>query len=176
MGRDKAGLPADGRSGETMGSQVARALGQCVEKVRVVLRADQPNPLGLERVDDSHVQRAPIVGIAAALRASDAGAVLVAACDLPELHARFLLALLAHVPEEGGPEIVAAHGPGGPEPLVAVYRTDLLPELERRIEAGELALQPLLRARETRLVPEALLREIDPELRALRNVNLPEDL
>ncbi len=58
---------------------------------------------------------------------------------------------------------MAPLGPNGPEPLIAIYRKALLPELERRIAAGALALQPLL-------------REIDPQLAALRNVNRPEDL
>lgn len=173
MGRDKASLPV---GGTPMGRAVADALGACLAVVRVVLRPDQPEVLGLPRIDDAHELRAPIVGVAAALRACRAHAVLVAACDLPGLHPRFVLALLSQVPATGGPEIVAPVGPGGPEPLVAIYRADLLPELERRIAAGELALQSLLRERDTRRIPEALLREIDPDLAALRNVNRPEDL
>lgn len=173
MGRDKASLEVGGTA---MGERVARALGACVETVRVVLRPGAPDPLGLPRVEDAHEARAPIVGVAAALRACTTQAVLVAACDLPDLHPRFLLALLSQVPASGAPEIVAASGPGGPEPLVAVYQRSLLPEIERRIAAGELSLQSLLRDRETRLVPESLLREIDPDLAALRNANRPEDL
>jgi molybdopterin-guanine dinucleotide biosynthesis protein A len=173
MGRDKASLELDGAP---MGASVASALGACVETVRIVLRPEQQNPLGLPRVDDAHPERAPIVGVAAALRACAAEAVLVAACDLPDLHPRFLLALLAHVPASGGPEVVVPRGPRGPEPLIAVYRKALLPELERRIGAGELALQALLRECDAHFVAESLLREIDPELAALRNVNRPEDL
>jgi molybdopterin-guanine dinucleotide biosynthesis protein A len=173
MGRDKARLEIDG---VPMAARVADALGACVETVRIVLRSDQENPLALPRVDDAHPERAPIVGVAAALRACEADAVLVAACDLPGLQPRFVLALLAYVPTAGPPEIVAPLGARGPEPLVAVYRKSLLPELERRIAEGPLALQQLLRERDTRLVPEALLREVDPELESLRNVNRPEDL
>lgn len=173
MGRDKASLEVDGTP---LAALVASALCECLETVRVVLRPEQRNPLGLPRVDDEHRERAPIVGIAAALHASASEAVLVAACDLPGLHPRFLLALLAHVPAADGPEIVAPVGPNGPEPLIAVYRRVLLPEIERRIAAGELALQALLGARDTRFVSESLLREIDPELDALRNLNRPEEL
>ncbi|MBW2280029.1 MAG: molybdenum cofactor guanylyltransferase [Deltaproteobacteria bacterium] len=173
MGRDKASLDLDGTA---MASRVASALGDCLSTVRIVLRPGQPNPTDLPRIDDHHEARAPIVGVAAALEAAEAPAVLVAACDLPGLHARFLLALLAHVPASGGPEIVAPRTSRGPEPLVAVYRRTLLPELGRRIGAGELALQGLLRDCDTRFVDAALLREIDPDLEALRNVNRPEDL
>lgn len=173
MGRDKASLEVDGTA---LAASVASALCECLETVRVVLRPEQKNPLGLPRVDDAHQERAPIVGIAAALRASASDAVLVAACDLPGLHPRFLLALLAHVPAVDGPEIVAPVGPNGPEPLIAVYRRVLLPEIERRIAVGELALQALIGERDTRFIAESLLREIDPELGALRNLNRPEDL
>ena len=42
--------------------------------------------------------------------------------------------------------------------------------------SGDLALQGLLVKRDTRFVAESLLRELDPELGALRNLNRPEDL
>ncbi len=87
----------------------------------------------------------------------------------------YFMALLALVPAQAGHDVVAPLGPGGYEPLLAVYRPRVLPEMERRIEAGELSLQSLLRAVDTLAIPEAELRSIDPELRSLRNVNRPED-
>ncbi len=173
MGRDKATLELDGAP---LAERVAAALGDCVERVRIVLRPDAPNPTGLERIDDAHVERAPIVGVCAALRACDAGAVLVAACDLPEIDPRVVLALLALVPAEGGADVVAPFTSAGPEPLFAVYRPCILPEVERRIAAGSLALHALLEAVDTLPIPEEMLRELDPKLRTLRNVNRPEDL
>ncbi len=67
-------------------------------------------------------------------------------------------------------------GAKGHEPLLAGYRPRLLPALVRRIEGGELSLQSLLDDVETLSIPEATLRQIDPELRSLRNLNRPEDL
>jgi molybdopterin-guanine dinucleotide biosynthesis protein A len=173
MGRDKATLPFDGAP---LATRVARALGTCVERVRVVSRPGEAPELGLECIVDRFAARAPLVGIAAALAACEASAVLVAACDLPDVDPRVLLALLALVPAEGGADIVAPLGPRGPEPLLAVYRPRLLPELERRIARGELALQALLRDVNTVFVPEADLRALDPELASLRTLNRPEDL
>jgi molybdopterin-guanine dinucleotide biosynthesis protein A len=117
-----------------------------------------------------------MIGVCAALAACRAHAVLVAACDLPDLEPAVALALLALMPASGGPEIVALLGPKGPEPLLAIYRRDLLGAVQERIERGELSLQNLIHARRSVLIPTASLRRIDPELRSLRNLNRPEDL
>lgn len=173
MGRDKATLPY---RGEALALRVARALEACVARVRIVARTDALPELGYACIEDRHPARAPLVGVHAALAACEASAVLVAACDLPDVDPRVLLALLALVPVEGGADVVAPLGPRGPEPLLAVYRPRLLPEIERRIARGDLALQALLRDVDTLFVPEADLRALDPELASLRNVNSPEDL
>jgi molybdopterin-guanine dinucleotide biosynthesis protein A len=173
MGRDKARLEWEN---VPMAKRVADALGSCIERVRIVLRPDAANPTELERIDDVRDARAPIVGIHAALRACEAPAVIVAACDLPELDPRVVLALLSLVPVEGGADVVAPETDSGPEPLLAVYRPRILPVVERRIEAGTLALHELLDEAQTLVVPAEILRSIDPELRSLRNVNRPADL
>jgi molybdopterin-guanine dinucleotide biosynthesis protein A len=173
MGRDKATLLFEG---VPLALRVAAALGTCLERVRLVARPDALPELGLPCIVDRHAERAPLVGIAAALAACEASAVLVAACDLPEIDPRVLLALLALAPAQGGADIVAPLGPRGPEPLLAIYRPRLLPELERRIGRGELALQALLRDVNTLFIPEADLRALDPALASLRNLNRPDDL
>ena len=145
-------------------------------RVRAVVRPGMVPPAGLEPIQDRYPVRAALVGVHAALHACAVPAVLVAACDLPEIEPRLLLLLLGLVPVEGGADIVAAAGPNGPEPLLAVYRRRLLPEIERRIEAEQLSLRALLAASDTLLVPEQELRRVDPELRSFRNVNGPLEL
>jgi molybdopterin-guanine dinucleotide biosynthesis protein A len=173
MGREKATLAWDG---VPLAERVARALGACFARVRVVLRPGAPSPLALERIDDRRDLRAPIVGIEAALAACEACAVLVAACDLPQIDPRLVLALAALVPVLGGADVVAPRGPRGPEPLLAIWRPRVLPEVTRRIERGDLSLQSLLAALDTLYVPEPDLRALDPDLASLCNVNRPEDL
>jgi molybdopterin-guanine dinucleotide biosynthesis protein A len=173
MGRDKARLEW---RGELLAARVARALAECVARVRIVLRPDAESPLALARIDDARPERAPIVGIEAALAACESSAVLVAACDLPEIEPPLLLALLALCPAEGGPDAIVPCGPKGPEPLLAIYRPRILPALRERIARGDLSLQRLLASIEVLLVPEADLRAFDPELASFRNVNRPEDL
>lgn len=156
--------------------RVADALGSCLSRVRVVIRPGSEPPIDLPCIEDGHEVRAPIVGVLAALRCCESSAVLVVACDLPEIDPRVVLALLSLVPVEGVADVVAPLGPRGHEPLLAVYRPSLIPEIERRIQAGEYSLQHLLREVNTLGIPEADLRQIDPELRSLRNINYPEDV
>jgi molybdopterin-guanine dinucleotide biosynthesis protein A len=173
MGRDKAALIWDGRP---LAERVASALGDCVERVRFVVRPGGSAPAGLERIEDAHETRAPLVGLCAALRACEAPAVLVTACDMPLLSRELLLGLLALVPTQGGSDVVAPLGPNGPEPLLAVYRPRLVPEIERRIAADQLSLRDLLAGVDTLFVPEPDLRALDPALDSLRNANTPADL
>ena len=102
--------------GTTMVSRVAAALESCLRTVRIVLRPGQVNPTELPRVDDHHESRAAMVGIATALRRAETDAVLIAACDLPELAPRIVLALLANASVSGSAEIVAPQGPVGTPP------------------------------------------------------------
>ena len=173
MGRDKATLEYDG---VPLARRVANVLGMCVARVRVVGKPGELPALGLETIVDRHAARAPLIGVAAALAACEASSVLVAACDLVHLDARVALALLALAPIDGSADVIAALGPRGPEPLLAIYRPRLLPELERRIARDELGLQALLRDVPTLFIPEADLRALDPTLRSFTNANSPGDL
>ena len=173
MGRDKATLPY---RGEPLALRVAQALGACFARVRLVGKAGELPELGLETIVDRSPERAALVGVHAALAACQASAVFVAACDLPDVDPRLVLALAALAPTDGGADVVAPLGPRGPEPLLAIYRPRLLPEVERRIAAREFALHALLGAAKCLFVPERELRALDPELASLRNFNRPEDL
>jgi molybdenum cofactor guanylyltransferase len=173
MGRDKATLEVDG---VPMVERVASALGVCFERVRVVIRPGTQVPLARPAIEDRHAERGAMVGIAAALAAAEAPWVAVAACDLPFVEAAVLLALAALAPIDSEHDVVAPLGARGPEPLLALYRKRLLPELERRIATGELALHALLQPPRLLAVPEHDLRSVDPVLASLHNVNRPDDL
>ena len=173
MGRDKATLELDG---VPLAVRVADALGACLSRVRFVAKDESLRALGRDVILDGRPEQAALVGVAAALAACEASAVLVAACDLPYLDPRIVLALCALAPVDGPADVIAPAGPRGPEPLLAIYRKRMLPEVERRIARGELALHALLRDATCALVPEAELRALDPTLRSLTNANSPDDL
>ncbi len=176
MGREKGRLRW---AGIPMAERVASALGSCVKRVRVVVRPGAIPPVELPLVEDRLPVRASIAGVHAALVACEASAVLVAACDLPEVEPRLLLALLALTPDDlgpDGPDVVVPEGPGGSEPLLAIYRPAIVPQIEAQVGRGELSLRSLLRTVRTLQVPIDLVRRFDPELLSFRNVNRPEDL
>ena len=173
MGREKATLPY---RGGPLARRVANALGACFARVRLVAKRDLAPELGLETLVERRAEHAALVGLHAALGACEASAVFVAACDLPDIDPRVVLALAALAPTNGAADAIAPLGPSGPEPLFAIYRPRILLEVERRLAAGELALRALLGALNTLYVPERELRALDPVLASLHNLNRPGDI
>ncbi|MDQ4018249.1 MAG: molybdenum cofactor guanylyltransferase [Actinomycetota bacterium] len=147
--------------GETLAERAHRTLREAFGRVIAVGKAADGLPLPFPVFDDGSDVRAPIVGVAAALRLARTDAVVCLPVDVPGVTPTFLRALADAL--EDAP---AAHPETGPLP--AAFRRDALPLLERRISAGDLALHRATRELGARIVPGT------PEL--LRNVNTPEAL
>ena len=118
-------------------------------------------PLPFPVHDDGSELRAPVVGVAAGLRLAPTELCVFLPTDMPWVTpgllgtlARAAAGLDAAVPQTG--------------PLPGAYRRSVLPVLERRIEAGELALRDAL--------GELRTRDVELDERLLRNVNTPADL
>jgi molybdopterin-guanine dinucleotide biosynthesis protein A len=61
---------------------------------------------------------------------------------------------------------------GFQHPLAALYRVAAVrPNIERLLQCGQLRLSLLADCARTRIVPEHELRDIDPALETLRNLN-----
>jgi molybdopterin-guanine dinucleotide biosynthesis protein A len=138
--------------GETLAARAWRVLGEaCDERLAVGKLADGlALPFSLR--DDGSDLRAPIAGVVAGLRAASHDVCVVVPVDVPLLRAETVRALGSAV----------AVSPTGPLP--GAYARGMLPELERRLSAGELSLRGAN--------PRVL--EVDP--RELVNVNTPGDL
>jgi molybdenum cofactor guanylyltransferase len=171
-GAVKAALQLGGRSIAEHQLEALRPL-----FARVVAVANEPAPwarLGVEVVRDARPGEGPLGGLHAALAATgDCAAVVCVGGDMPFLSAP-LLELLRDVAPDA--EAVAARVNGRAEPLLARYAQRCLPLVERRLAAGELAVHALLGQLAVAWIEEDALRAVDPELRALTNVNTPEDL
>jgi molybdopterin-guanine dinucleotide biosynthesis protein A len=167
MGRDKASLAIDG---VRLLERVAGALRPHVREVLVGAAAGQDVALdGARVVADRASGQGPLMGLASCLATSTSDRNLVAACDLPELPPALLERLLEEALDW---EAVVPQGPDGSlEPLLAVYRRRLLPDIERLLAAGERRIRPLFARRQVRYLPLAELG-----LGALANLNTPEDL
>jgi len=129
---------------------------------------------GVGVVEDARPGRGPLEGLAAGLRAigDRAEAVYVSATDVPLLvpaGVRLMRSLL-----EGVDAVVPRVG-GRMYPLTAVYRTSLLPLVERLLADERLRALDLFESTAVRWLSEEELRAVDPELDSLRNVNTPAD-
>ena len=174
MGRPKAWLPA---GPETMLQRVTRILGEVVRPIVVVAAPDQelpPLPAGVQVVRDPEEGRGPLQGLATGLQALTglADAAYVSSCDVPLVQVAFVRRMIDLL---GDHAICVPEVDGFRHPLSGVYR----------LEVGEIAQKLLAENRNrpaflfdtvaTRFVDEPFLREVDPDLRSLRNVNTPQD-
>ena len=143
MGTDKARLFV---GGETLLARQLRLLRESGARERLVVGrgADEAvRESGVRFVADRQLGAGPLAGLEAALVAGGPGPTLVLAVDLPFITAELLRRLV----RRGGSEVgVIPWREDHAEPLVALYPHRALAEVTRRLNAGELALQPLARA------------------------------
>jgi molybdopterin-guanine dinucleotide biosynthesis protein A len=147
--------------GETLAERGYRVLTEAFDEVVVVGKEADGLDLPFPVLDDGTDLRAAIVGVAAALRLTEAEVVVVLPTDMPFVTSELLVTLAeactqadAVVPQTG--------------PLPGAYSRSALAVLERRIAEGDLALHRAC------VELEALTVQWDEE--ELRNVNTPADL
>jgi len=176
MGADKGLLPFG--PDEVMLQRVARLIGQVVANHRIVCVAAAGQPLpplaaGLRVVRDRQPRRGPLEGLAVGLAAlaGEVEAVFVTSCDVPLLVPALIERMFSLL---GDYEMVVPQDGPFFHPLAAVYRTDLLAAVERRLAADQLRLSDLLENCRTRAVPVAELRAVDPTLSSLTVCNNPD--
>jgi molybdenum cofactor guanylyltransferase len=169
----KAFISIDGRTIAERQLALLRA-----EFSRVLVVANDPapwEPLGVEVVADRVPGGGPLAGIHAALTAAaDSLAVVCVAGDLPFVSRELLVAL-----RDGAPDAVAvAPRRAGDriEPLCARYGRALLPAIDVRLRAGELAVHALLASVPVAWIEGDALRALDPDGDGFFNVNTPDDL
>jgi len=175
MGRPKAWLPF-GR--ERMLQRVVRLIGTVAQPVVVVAASDQELPElapDVAIVRDSIAGRGPLQGLAAGLTALTDTVELVyaTATDVPFLEPRWITKLVELI---DGCDLAIPYVGEYFHPLAAVYRSKaVLPAIEGLLRADRLRPVFLVEAVKTRVVHEAELKDVDPELQTLRNLNFPED-
>jgi molybdopterin-guanine dinucleotide biosynthesis protein A len=192
MGRSKAMLPF---GPELMLQRVVRLLSALVEPIVVVAVAGQelpPLPEGVILARDKHEGRGPLEGLYAGLCAmrGRANAVYATSCDVPLLVPDFVRRMIellgSHeiaVPVEGShplaprddhknsqSEISSFH-----HPLAAVYRVSVHDRIATLLAADRLRPVFLFDECDTIRVPVEDLRQVDPDLATLMNLNRPEE-
>ena len=136
--------------GETLAERAWRILGEACDERLAVGKGELALPFPV--LDDGSELRAPIVGVIAGLRAAAHEVSVVLPVDCPLVTPDLLRAL-------GAAQAVPQTGP-----LPGAYAKSDLPELERRLAAGELSLRGV----------NATVLEVDERL--LANVNTTAEL
>lgn len=174
MGQPKAWLPF---AGERMLPRVVRILNEVVSPIAVVAAPGQdlpPLPASVPIVRDAMAGRGPLQGISDGLRALT-GAVdsaYVSSCDVPLLQPAFVRRMIDLLGDNQMcvPCCNAIH-----HPLAAVYRVDVAPVIDRLLAQNRLRLQCVMDELRTRIVTEVELRDVDPGLKSLQNLNTPQE-
>ncbi len=133
--------------GETFAQRGYRVLAEACDEVLAVGKPADLLPLPFPLLDDGTVERAPVFGVAAGLRAASADVCVVLPVDCVTITPAVLRALgeAVAVPQTG--------------PLPGAYARSLLPLLEARIARGELSLRGV--NANVLHVDEALLVDVD---------------
>jgi len=166
MGRDKALIEVDGSA---MAVRVAAALaaGGCDTVCCQGGDVEALGALGLVAVPDPTPHAGPLAAIAAALAAAEPEPILVAACDLVDLDASTVRALIEATPRNPAAGVVVAVDADGTHLLSVwspIVAADLAGLLHEGVASYRAALERLGAA------------QVGVARRAVRNVNTPADL
>ena len=147
MGRDKALLQ---REGITLLEGTIAKLAGVVQHTTVIGPPERYPFLNVPVVADLIPGCGPISGLHTALTLTQSDWNLLVACDMPNLTANMLRAMLLATPNTAAHDtnskcLVAQDLHGGLHPLCAVYHRDLLPAVANRIEHKWFKLQDLLK-------------------------------
>jgi molybdenum cofactor guanylyltransferase len=176
MGRDKATLPF---GPELMLERVVRLLSETVDPEAMIVVA-APNqsvpelPAGVAVALDIQEFRGPLQGLATGLR--DVGdrfdAVYATACDVPLLVPGFAERMFQLLGEY---DVAVPFDGGHHHSLAAVYRPQVLPQIQTLLDSDRLRPRFLFDLVRTRKVPVDDLRDVDPQLATLENLNCYDD-
>ncbi len=174
MGQSKAMLPFHG---VTMLERVIDRVGGVADPLVVVSAADQELPPldpSIQQVTDRRPEQGPLEGLRAGFEQLQdrCEAAFVTSCDVPHLNPAFIQRLVELLGED---TVAVPQDDKFLHPLSAVYRVSVLPTIVTLLESGERRPRRLFDQVPTRKVPLSVLREVDPQLRSLMNVNTPEE-
>jgi molybdopterin-guanine dinucleotide biosynthesis protein A len=125
-------------------------------------------------VTDIFPVRSSLTGIHAGLFYARNPFVFFSACDTPFLRKEVVAAVLDNLEPEI--DLVIPQTSAGLEPLCAAYSRRWLKPAEEHIRQNKLKIQMAFTGKRIKILPEAALREKDPELLSFFNINCPEDL
>jgi molybdopterin-guanine dinucleotide biosynthesis protein A len=174
MGVPKLSLPF---GTETMLERVVRILGEVVSPIVVVAAPNQKLPPLPEEVlvaRDEHEERGPMEGLAVGLSAfqSSVDAAYVSSCDVPLLKPEFVRRIVTALEHH---DMAIPRDEKFHHPLAAVYRTRLVGTIRALIKDDLMRPYYLVEKCDARVIDVKELRDVDPNLDSLRNINTTEE-
>lgn len=169
-GRNKAFLEIDGR---TILDRLIDTLTPLFPEIVLVTRQPElyaGRPIRI--VEDIFQARASLTGLHAALANATTPWTFVCPCDAPFVQPALIRLLLSAVSTE-----VDAVVPGiGQyyEPLCALYAQSCLAPIAAQLSREEFKITGFFRHIRLKVISEAQIREVDPQMRSFLNVNTPE--
>jgi molybdopterin-guanine dinucleotide biosynthesis protein A len=170
-GRDKSQLRIGGRS--ILERQI-EALRSCTNRIFLVgSRSAGSIADSLTVVADRMAERGPLGGLDAALDAAGEDAVMLLACDMPNVTGPWLSHLVSVL---DGADAVVPRTERGYHPLCAVYAQSCRSTVQRRLDQGQLRMLDLLQEFRVRPVDPAEIGRFGEANHLLANVNTQADL
>jgi len=170
MGKDKAFLKI---AGKPMIEHVLQALQSVVDRIIIVTNSPQAYAsYDALVVTDASAKRGPLTGIYTGLLHSTDEYNIVVACDMPFLNSS-LLSYMAGL--AGDYDVVVPKVGEYIEPLHGIYRKQLLPVIEKRIQCDARQIRGVFSEARVRYVTESEIDRFDPERRSFKNLNTPEE-
>lgn len=176
MGVDKTLLDVDG---EALVTRVVEAVRTVSEHTIVVTNRpealqDAELPSDVSVFADEVAYQGPLGGLTTAMARAEDPWVLAVAADMPWLEPRIVQALWD---VRGDADVVVPVSEKGSEPLLALYRVEAcLPAARAVLATGRRRVVAMFGSLKVAEVPVDALRDADPELRSLVNINTPEEL
>lgn len=170
MGTPKALLLFDG---EPLIVHIVSALQRMVDEVVVVAAPGQELPsISASVVRDEVAYQGPVGGICYGLAAAGGEVCFVTSCDSVFLNSELVRHVLGRI---AAYDVVVPSWGGRLQPLHAVYRRSVLPQLQAQLASGELRPVSLFGKVRTLEIHEDEIRRFDPEGWSFFNMNRPED-
>lgn len=156
--------------GETFLERAVSAVRPLCRQIIVVSApgSSPPELDGCVMVEDERPGLGPLGGLVTGLAISDDEWHLTLACDLPLVRPEMLKLIVA---EASGADAVVPRAGGRLQPLLAAYSRACLSPARVATDSGRRAMRAMLDLVRVKIIEEARLREVDPELISFTNVN-----
>jgi molybdopterin-guanine dinucleotide biosynthesis protein A len=179
IGQDKAFLPIGGKPSL---ERVVRTLRPLTDRLLIVTSSDErraklaeftaPLAPNARIVTDLFPNTGTLGGIFTSLQYACSPLCLVVGCDMPFLNPNVIELIVS---EASSYQAVVPYVGGYPQPLHAVYHRDCLGAIEASLRLGRLHATSFLEEVRLRIIEEAEILPLDPQLLSFSNVNTIDD-